>query len=117
MLAVLSPAKKLNFDPLADGFAESLPAFQKDANTLAKIARKLSVSDLRGLMKISEDLASLNKTRFAAFAPASDARNSKQAAFAFAGDTYTGFRRKIWKQMMWFMPKIIFVFFPVFTVF
>ncbi len=90
MLAVLSPAKKLNFDPLADGFDESLPAFQKDANTLAKIARKLSVSDLRGLMKISEDLASLNKTRFAAFAPTSDARNSKQAAFAFAGDTYTG---------------------------
>ncbi len=90
MLAVLSPAKKLNFDPLEDGFAQSLPAFQKDANTLAKIARKLSVSDLRGLMKISEDLASLNKTRFAAFAPASDEQNSKQAAFAFAGDTYTG---------------------------
>ncbi len=90
MLAVLSPAKKLNFDPLADGFAESLPAFQDDANALAKIARKLSVSDLRGLMKISEDLAALNKTRFTAFAPASDDLNSKQAAFAFAGDTYTG---------------------------
>jgi cytoplasmic iron level regulating protein YaaA (DUF328/UPF0246 family) len=90
MLAVLSPAKKLNFDPLADGFAQSLPEFQNDANTLAKIASKLSVSDLRGLMKISEDLASLNKTRFAAFAPASDEQNSKQAAFAFAGDTYTG---------------------------
>ncbi len=90
MLAVLSPAKKLNFDPLADGFAQSLPEFQNDANTLAKIASKLSVSDLRGLMKISEDLASLNKARFAAFAPASDEQNSKQAAFAFAGDTYTG---------------------------
>lgn len=90
MLAVLSPAKKLNFDPLSEGFAESLPAFQKDANTLAKIARKLSVSDLRGLMKISEDLARLNKARFAAFAPVSNDQNSKQAAFAFAGDTYTG---------------------------
>ena len=90
MLAVLSPAKKLNFDPLADGFAQSLPVFQDDANTLAKIARKLSVSDLRGLMKISEDLATLNKDRFAAFARVSDDRNSKQAAFAFAGDTYAG---------------------------
>ena len=90
MLAVLSPAKKLNFDPLAEGFVQSLPAFQDDANKLAKIARKLSVSDLRGLMKISEDLASLNKTRFAAFAHASDDLNSKQAAFAFSGDTYTG---------------------------
>ena len=90
MLAVLSPAKKLNFDPMADGFAESTPAFQGDANTLTKIARKLSVTDLQKLMKISEKLASLNKDRFAAFAPASDDRNSKQAAFAFAGDTYTG---------------------------
>ena len=41
-------------------------------------------------MKISEDLAALNKKRFAAFAPASDECNSKQAAYAFAGDTYTG---------------------------
>lgn len=90
MLTVLSPAKKLNFDPLADGHAHSYPDFQDDANTLAKVARKLSVMDLRNLMKISEDLAVLNKDRFAAFAPASDERNSKQAAFAFAGDTYTG---------------------------
>ncbi len=90
MLAVLSPAKKLNFEPLDEGFAETIPDFQADANRLAKIARKLSVADLRGLMKISEDLASLNKKRFAAFAHASDDTNSKQAAFAFAGDTYTG---------------------------
>lgn len=90
MLAVLSPAKKLNFDPLADGFSESFPEFQEDANTLAGVARKLSVSDLRNLMKISEDLATLNKDRFAAFSSVSDDRNSKQAAFAFAGDTYTG---------------------------
>jgi uncharacterized protein len=90
MLAVLSPAKKLNFDPLDESFAKSLPDFQADANVLAKAARKLSVADLRKLMKISEDLASLNKKRFAAFAPASNDLNSKQAAFAFAGDTYTG---------------------------
>lgn len=90
MLAVLSPAKKLNFDPLKTGFTQTMPDFQDDANKLAKAARKLSVSDLRGLMKISEDLAKLNKERFAAFAPLSDELNSKQAAFAFAGDTYTG---------------------------
>jgi len=90
MLAVLSPAKKLNFDALDKDLGESQPAFQADANRLAKIARTLSVSDLRGLMKISEDLASLNKKRFASFAAASDELNSKQAAFAFAGDTYTG---------------------------
>ena len=90
MLAVLSPAKKLNFEPLADDFPHTMPLFQGDANQLAQVARKLSVSDLRGLMKISEDLATLNKERFTAFASSSDKRNSKQAAYAFAGDTYTG---------------------------
>lgn len=90
MLAVLSPAKKLNFDPMMEGFAESEPAFQNDANVLAKIARKLSAADLQKMMNISEKLANLNKDRFAAFAPVSNDKNSKQAAFAFAGDTYTG---------------------------
>ncbi len=90
MLAVLSPAKKLNFDPMDKDLIQSQPAFHDDANALAEIARKLSVSDLQKLMKISEKLASLNKDRFAAFAPVSDEKNAKQAAFAFAGDTYTG---------------------------
>ncbi len=90
MLAVISPAKKLNFDPLPDTVGESFPEFQQDANRLATIAKGLSVSDLRKLMKISEDLATLNRDRFQAFAEKSDARNSKQAMFAFAGDTYTG---------------------------
>lgn len=90
MLAVISPAKKLNFDPLPDTVGESFPEFQEDANRLAMIAKKLSVSDLRKLMKISEDLATLNRDRFHAFATKSDVRNAKQAMFAFAGDTYTG---------------------------
>lgn len=90
MLAVISPAKKLNFDPVPDNIADSFPEFQVDANHLSAIAKKLSVSELRALMKISEDLASLNRNRFNAFAKQSDETNSKQAMLAFAGDTYTG---------------------------
>lgn len=90
MLAVLSPAKKLNFDQPEDDLIETLPDFQSDANRLAQIAKKLSVSDLRSLMHISEDLAKLNKARFDGFTKESTPENSKQAMFAFAGDTYTG---------------------------
>lgn len=90
MLAVISPAKKLNFDPLPEGFPQSFPEFQADANTLAATARKLAASDLRRLMSISEDLAQLNRARLRAFEKQSDDRNSKQAALAFAGDTYVG---------------------------
>ena len=89
MLAVISPAKKLDFEPVLD-IGESVPKFQKDANTLAKVARNLSVSDLRNMMKISEDLASLNRKRFQAFSDEPETYKTKQAAFAFAGDTYTG---------------------------
>jgi len=90
MLAVISPAKKLNFDPAPVDVEQSLPEFQPDANHLSRLAKKLSVSDLRNLMHISEDLAKLNRQRFLAFAKASDETNSKQAMLAFAGDTYSG---------------------------
>ncbi|GGA30208.1 peroxide stress protein YaaA [Neptunicoccus cionae] len=90
MLAVLSPAKKLNFDRPAKPMPETYPAFQEDANRLATIAQKLSVGDLRSLMHISEDLAKLNKARFDGFSAQSSVDNAKQAMFAFAGDTYTG---------------------------
>jgi len=89
MLAVISPAKKMDFEPVT-GVGDSVPKFQEDANTLAKVARKLSVSDLRVMMKISEDLATLNRERFQAFSDDPEERATKQAAFAFAGDTYTG---------------------------
>jgi len=90
MLAVISPAKKLNFDIAPADVAATLPEFQVDANRLNMLAKKLSVSELRKLMHISEDLATLNRERFQAFAKASDETNSKQAMLAFAGDTYTG---------------------------
>lgn len=90
MLAVLSPAKKLNFDEKPERAIATLPEYQKDANRLARIAKKLSVSELRDLMKISEDLAKLNRERFQGFAKESTDQNSKQAMLAFAGDTYVG---------------------------
>lgn len=90
MLAVLSPAKSLDFTPAAHDTGETLPEFQLDANRLVRIAKKLSASELRQLMSISEDLAQLNVNRFRAFEKTSTDENSKQAALAFTGDTYQG---------------------------
>lgn len=93
MLTVISPAKRLDLTPV-DMTAATEPAFQKDAMTLVKTARKLSHGDLQKLMKISEPLAKLNVQRFKAFAaePAADA--VKPAALAFDGDTYQGLDAK-----------------------
>ncbi|MEL7469979.1 MAG: peroxide stress protein YaaA [Pseudomonadota bacterium] len=89
MLIVISPAKRLDLTPV-DMPSATEPAFQKDAYTLAKAARRLTQAELRKLMGISEPLAKLNQQRFKAFAeaPADDA--VKPAALAFDGDTYQG---------------------------
>ena len=89
MLSVISPAKKLNFEKVLD-VKDSTPKFQNDANYLAEIARKLSVTELKNLMKISEDLAILNQKRFQSFSNKPEDYETKQAALAFSGDTYTG---------------------------
>ena len=57
---------------------------------LAKIASKLDAVELSNLMNISSNLANLNKERFDKFSVDPLSENSKQAAFAFAGDTYEG---------------------------
>ncbi len=86
MLTVISPAKRLDWT--ARDIDMTQPQFQADADTLASVAKKLSVGDLRKLMDISEDLAKLNRARFQGFADTRD--DARPAALAFAGDTYAG---------------------------
>ena len=84
MLVVLSPAKKLDMSEVDTTATD--PQFADDAKALAKTARGLSQKDLQKLMGISENLAKLNADRFKAFGT----METKPAALAFAGDTYTG---------------------------
>jgi hypothetical protein len=86
MLTVISPAKRLDWS-LRDTDM-TVPAFQDDADALARVAKRLSQKDLARLMDISPDLAKLNADRFKRFAE--DRENIRPAALAFAGDTYAG---------------------------
>ncbi|MGJ8616788.1 MAG: peroxide stress protein YaaA [Sulfitobacter sp.] len=88
MLVVISPAKRLDWD--ARDVAMSEPAFQDDAVRLVKTARNLTLGKLKGLMDLSDDLARLNRDRFAAFADDPERDITRPAALAFAGDTYQG---------------------------
>jgi len=85
MIVVVSPAKKLDMGLV--NAATTVPQFASDAEVVANAAKKLSVKGLRDLMRISEDLAKLNKARFSAFGE----QERKAAVYAFAGDTYQGF--------------------------
>ncbi|WP_299501690.1 peroxide stress protein YaaA [uncultured Roseobacter sp.] len=88
MLVVISPAKRLDW--AERGVQTTEPAFQEDAVRLAKTARNLTLGNLRRLMDLSDDLARLNRDRFAAFEDAPEAEVTRPAALAFAGDTYQG---------------------------
>lgn len=88
MLVVVSPAKKLNWDPVE--VQTTAPDFQSDAVTLAETARDLTVEELQKLMSLSPNLAMLNYDRFKAFEATPEADATRPAVRAFAGDTYTG---------------------------
>lgn len=90
MLAVVSPAKKLDFETDAPEMAVSQPVFLDDTQELIEVARKKSRRDLMKLMGISENLADLNYQRFQHFSVPFDRTNAKPAVFAFRGDTYVG---------------------------
>lgn len=92
MLTVISPAKKLNETPqaLPDGHQMTDPEFASQALTLAKLARKLSVDELRALSHVSETIARLNQARFRAFSATPAPGMVCPAVQCFAGDTYQG---------------------------
>jgi len=87
---IVSPAKKLDFDSAAPIEKYNQPEFIETSKKLIKDLKKLKSTDLQKLMGISENLAKLNLERYQNFKTPFDLKNSKQAIFAFKGDTYVG---------------------------
>ena len=86
MIAVISPAKTLNYETVPPTGETTRPRFEAEAASLARSAANLPQKRLSELMKISPALAKLNAGRFRVFADAPE----RAAMFAFAGDVYTG---------------------------
>ena len=86
MIALLSPAKTLDYDRPLPPVEPSDPRFAEDAGRLAAAAAKLSAKKLSALMHISDKLAKLNTQRFRGFAE----QPERPALYAFAGDVYLG---------------------------
>jgi hypothetical protein len=87
MIALLSPAKTLDYDTPLPPLTPTRPRFADEAAALARSAARLSQKRLSELMHISPALAKLNADRFHGFADAPE----RPAIHAFAGDVYTGF--------------------------
>ena len=90
MLAIISPAKTLDFESAVKNFPVSQPHFTDYSEQIIEVCRKLSLQDLSSLMSISDKLAGLNVARFAEWTKIHNENNSRAALFAFKGDVYTG---------------------------
>ncbi|GFD76779.1 peroxide stress protein YaaA [Tenacibaculum sp. IMCC1] len=90
MKIIISPAKSLDFESKATTDVYTQPRFLEQSEKLNKKLRTLSRKKLSELMKISDDLASLNYDRNQDWQPPFSLDNAKQAVFAFTGEVYRG---------------------------
>jgi len=97
MIAVLSPAKSLDFSPAPPGLPVTEPRFMAEAATLIAALRGYSALRLSRLMDISRPLAELNRQRYQDWRADAKAPDAKQALLAFDGDVYQGFTRETYK--------------------
>lgn len=90
MLAVISPAKSLDFDTPSRARKHTQPDFLPDSEALADVLRSYSPNRLKKLMDISDKLAAENAQRWQDFNQPFTPDNAKVAIEAFTGDVYLG---------------------------
>ena len=90
MLALISPAKTLDYETELPTDIHTLPRLLDQSQQLIDLSRKLSASEIAKLMTVSEKIANLNVARFRDWNADFSFANARQAIFAFKGDVYTG---------------------------
>ncbi|AYO54864.1 peroxide stress protein YaaA [Acinetobacter wuhouensis] len=90
MLALISPAKTLDYETALPTDIHTLPRLLDQSQQLIDLSRKLSASEIAKLMTVSEKIANLNVERFRDWNADFSFANARQAIFAFKGDVYTG---------------------------
>ncbi len=90
MLALISPAKTLDYESALPTDLHTLPRLLDQSQQLIDLSRKLSASEITKLMSVSEKIATLNVGRFHDWNADFSFANARQAIFAFKGDVYTG---------------------------
>lgn len=91
MIAVISPAKTLDYESRCPSVSVSQPDFLDEAEELVGVLRRKRRPQLRELMHISEKLADENYLRYQDWRRPFSEDNARPALLAFKGDVYTGF--------------------------
>lgn len=90
MLAVISPAKTLDFASEPATTKHTRPQFASQAQALAVLMARKKPAALQSLMSISQALAQLNHARFQSWSAQAAPAAERPALFAFKGDVYVG---------------------------
>ena len=90
MIAILSPAKTLDFKTKYDYSHYTISDFLTDSKSLIKELKKLSSIDLQKLMNLSPSLGDLNFDRYQDWNADFDLSNARQSILCFKGGVYVG---------------------------
>lgn len=90
MLAIVSPAKTLDYESPVSTEQFTRPGHLKQSRLLISRLRDFSALDLVELQHVSSKIAELNFERNHRWRTPFNLKNSRQAVFAFKGDVYTG---------------------------
>ncbi|MEH6756617.1 MAG: peroxide stress protein YaaA [Parasphingorhabdus sp.] len=87
MIAIISPAKSLDFDSEIPTHQSTENRFPEETARLAGAISNLSKTKLKSIMPVSDNLIDLNHGRYNEFFSQAE----RSAIFAYNGDVYTGF--------------------------
>ena len=90
MLSLISPAKSLDLTSPVPDRDYSTPQLLDESAQLIDVMRTKSLSEVAGLMHLSDDLAALNVQRYQDFETPFTLANARPALLMFAGDVYQG---------------------------
>lgn len=90
MIAVISPAKTLDFSARTIANKATQPVFREEARILAEVLKGYSPARLARLMSINPKLAQLNFERYQEWNLPFTPENAKQALLSFRGDVFLG---------------------------
>ena len=90
MIALLSPAKTLDFNTDNQCSNYTIPEFMSDSEYLIEELKKYNSTDLSRLMTISSSLSNLNIKRYNDWDKNFNLYNSKQSILCFKGGVYVG---------------------------
>jgi len=90
VLAIISPAKSLDFESAIPDIRLSKHRFPEETERLAKAIGNLTIKKLKAIMPVSDNLIALNRQRYSDFFD----QPERPAIYAYNGDVYTGFEAR-----------------------